>query len=91
MKLSIKGLAWTGGVLWGLSVLLMGVLNLIWPSYGVAFLDVMRSVYPGYKSVAGFAGVIVGTLYAIVDGAVAGAVFGWLYNWFNKPQPPATS
>jgi hypothetical protein len=85
MKLSIKGLAWAGGVLWGLSLLLVGVLNLIWPSYGTGFLDVMRSVYPGYKSLSGFAGVIVGTLYAVVDGAVAGALFGWLHNSFVKP------
>jgi hypothetical protein len=91
MKLSIKGLAWTGGIVWGLSLLLIGVLNLIWPTYGVAFLDVMRSVYPGFKSLSGVGGVIVGTLYAAVDGAVAGALFGWLYNTVTKPQPPTTA
>lgn len=91
MRLSIKGLAWTGGIVWGLSLLLVGVLNLIWPNYGTSFIDVMRSVYPGYKSLSGFVGVIVGTLYAVVDGAVAGALFGWLYNYFTKPQPPAAT
>ena len=87
MKLSIKGLAWTGGLVWGLSLFLVGVLNLIWPQYGGAFLDGMRSVYPGFKSVSGVVGVIVGTLYALVDGAVAGAVFGLIYNAFAKPEP----
>lgn len=80
MKLSIKGLALTAGIFWGGSILLVGVGNLIWPSYGVAFLDLARAIYPGYGSTAGFGGVIVGTLYGVVDGAVGGAIFAWLYN-----------
>ncbi len=80
MKLSIKGLALTSGILWGASILLVGVGNLIWPSYGVAFLDLARSIYPGYGSMGGFGGVIVGTLYGVADGAIAGAIFAWLYN-----------
>ena len=91
MKLSIKGLVWTGGILWGASLLIVGILNLIWPKYGVEFLDVMRSLYPGYKSLTGIVGVVVGTLYAVVDGAVAGALFGWLYNAFAKPAPPTAA
>lgn len=91
MKLSIKGLASTGGVLWGASLFLVGVLNLIWPHYGTGFLDVMRSIYPGYAGSSGFVGVIVGTLYAAVDGAVAGALFGWLYNYFATPEPPTVA
>lgn len=71
--------------------MLVGVLNQIWPTYGVGFLDVMRSVYAGYKGLSGVLGVIVGTLYAVVDGAVAGALCGWIYNSFVKPKPPATT
>ena len=80
MKLSIKGLALASGILWGGSILLVGVANLIWPSYGVAYLDLARAIYPGYGSSAGFGGVIVGTLYGVADGAVAGAILAWLYN-----------
>ena len=29
---------------------------------------------------AGFGSVIVGTLYALVDGLIVGAIFAWLYN-----------
>ena len=82
MKLSIKGLALASGILWGGSILLVGVGNLIWPSYGVAFLDLARSIYPGYGGAAGIGGVIVGTLYGVADGAVGGAIFAWLYNKF---------
>ncbi len=85
MRLSVKGLAWTGAVLWGGCLLLTGILNLMFPTYGVAMLDVVRSVYPGYASLSGFEGVIVGTLYALVDGAICGALLAWLYNIFAKP------
>lgn len=80
MQLSIKGLALTAGILWGLSYLLVGIANLIWPSYGEAFLNLGASIYPGYHGPAGFGSVIVVTLYALVDGLVGGAVFAWLYN-----------
>jgi hypothetical protein len=31
--------------------------------------------------------VIIGTLYALLDGAIAGLVFAWLYNMFvGKPS-----
>ncbi|MFV2007447.1 MAG: hypothetical protein ACC667_08365 [Longimicrobiales bacterium] len=83
MKLSIKGLALASGILWGGSILLVGLINLIWPAYGVAFLDLAQSIYPGYGGAAGFWGLIVGTLYGVVDGAVGGAIFAWLYNAFS--------
>lgn len=83
MTLSVKGLALTAGILWAAAIFLTGVLNLIWPGYGVAFLDMMRSVYPGYAGVGGFLGVIVGTLYALVDGIITGAIFAWVYNWLS--------
>jgi hypothetical protein len=80
MVFNIKALAIVGAVLMGGCLLLMGILNLIFPAYGVAFLELMASVYPGYHGPAGFGSVIVATLYAIVDGAVCGAIFAWLYN-----------
>jgi hypothetical protein len=78
--ISVRGLALTVGILWAAGVFLVGVGNLVWPSYGVAFLEIPRSIYPGYSSMAGFLGVIVGSLYALLDGVILGAVFAWLYN-----------
>lgn len=80
MKLSVKALAVTGAVFWGAAILLVTVANLIWPGYGRAFLDLVASIYPGYHAGAGAGSVVIGTLYAAVDGAGAGAVFAWLYN-----------
>jgi len=83
MKLSVKGLALTTAIVWGGCILLTGTLNQIWAGYGVAFLDMARSIYPGYQAMSGFTGVIVGTLYGVVDGLIGGAVFAWLYNMLS--------
>ncbi len=80
MKLSVKGLALASGIGWGGSILFVGILNLIWPPYGSAFLDLARSIYPGYAATPGFGGVVVGTLYGLLDGTVGGAIVAWLYN-----------
>ncbi len=81
MRFNITALAITTGLFWGAAILLVSLANLIWPEYGVALLDVAASVYPGYEAGTGIGSVIVGTLYALVDGAVAGAIFAWLYNF----------
>jgi hypothetical protein len=83
MKLNVRALAIAGALIWGLlAMLLTGIANLIWPSYGHDFLQVMASVYPGYHATRTVAQVIVGTLYGLVDGAGCGAVVGWVYNRF---------
>lgn len=88
MSLNVKALAITFGSLWGGSVLCAGLCHLVWPTYGTAFLDVVASIYPGYQ-VGGIASVIVGTLYAIIDGAVGGAIIGWIYNAAATTRPSA--
>jgi hypothetical protein len=80
MSFNIKALAATLAIITGGSFLLVGLLNLAFPSYGVAYLQLARSVYPGYHGPAGFGSVIPVTLYGLVDGAVGGWIFGWLYN-----------
>lgn len=82
MKLSVKALAMAAGVGWGGCFLLVGLVNLVSPAYGGAWLQLGQSLYPGYNGPAGFGSVIVVTLYAVVDGAVSGAVLAWLYNMF---------
>lgn len=80
MKMNIQALAIAIGGVWGACVLFVGLAHLVWPSYGAAFLDLAASIYPGLHPANGFAAVIVGTLYALVDGAIGGAVIAWLYN-----------
>ena len=86
MKFSVKGLALASGILWGVAMLGMGLVNLVWGSYGQQFLQTMSSVYPGYHATRSVVEVIVGTLYGVVDGLIGGAVFAWLYNQFARPS-----
>ena len=80
MKLGVKGLALASAILWGLAMLVMGLSNLVWGSYGQQFLQTMSSIYPGYHATHSIVEVVVGTLYGFVDGLCGGAAFAWLYN-----------
>lgn len=80
MKLNIWAAAATTAMVWGGAVLTVGLVNLVRPTYGGAFLRTVASIYPGYHHRRRPAEVAVGTGYALVDGAVGGAVCAWLYN-----------
>lgn len=84
MKLSLKAFTLTCGLIWGGAVLMVGLANLAWPTYGVAFLQLCSSIYPGYHANPTLGSVLVGTGYALVDGAVGGAIFTWVYNVLAK-------
>ena len=82
MRLNTPAMALAFGIFWGACLLLVGVANMIWPSYGQAFLQLCASIYPGYHPGTGLASVVIGTIYALIDGVIGGAMFGWLYNRF---------
>jgi hypothetical protein len=84
MRLDVTALALTAGSLWGAAMLIVASANVIWPSYGQAFLTLVASIYPGYHPGAGGGSVITGTLYALVDGAVGGGLLAWMYNLFAR-------
>ena len=84
MKINITALALTAGLFWGASIFVVGSASVIWPGYGRAFLELAASIYPGYHPGPAIGSVITGTLYSMVDGAIAGAVFGWLYNSLSR-------
>jgi hypothetical protein len=83
MSLSVKSLAITSALLWGGGVLFVGLVNLAAPSYGTVFLQCVSSIYPGFHNSGHFFDILVGTGYALFDGAAGGALFGWLYNSFS--------
>ena len=83
MRLNVKAMAITLALIWGvLAMFLVALANLIWPPYGKPFLDMMASVYPGYKATPSLGQAVIGALYGLLDGAIAGAVIAWLYNLF---------
>ena len=84
MRFNVTAFSLTVGLFWGAAMLVVGSANLMWPSYGRAFLELAASIYPGYHPGPGIGPLITATLYALVDGAIAGAVFGWLYNILSR-------
>ena len=91
MRINVTALSVTAALLWGAAILIVASANSIWPTYGVAFLELAASIYSGYDPAPGIGSIIVGTLYGLVDGAIAGAVFGWLYNFLSRKFPSATA
>ncbi len=82
MRVSLKSLTIAGGLLWGGALLFVGLLNLASASYGMEFLKLASSVYPGFHASGRLVDILVGTVYGMFDGAIAGFLLGWLYNLF---------
>jgi len=76
----VKAMTITVALMWSAAMLLTGIASLVWNGYAQAFLDVVASVYRGYNATSTLGDVIVGALYALLDGAVGGLVLAWLYN-----------
>jgi len=82
MKLSLPSMIIAGALFKAICFLFISLLNLILRPYGGAYLAMLTSLYPGYDPLAGAIGIVVGTLYSLLAGALAGLLFGWLYNVF---------
>ena len=89
MRLSLRALGIASGLLWGGGTLVCAIAHAFWPPYGAAFLALLASIYPGYHPDTGLGSILVGTVYALVDGALAGVAFGFLYNCSVPPKPGA--
>jgi hypothetical protein len=89
MRLSVKAMAVTTGLLWGGAVLLVGLAHLARPTYGRRFLNGISSVYPGFHGARDLRDALVGSGYAVVDGAVGGMMFAWLYDRVADKQTTA--
>ena len=70
-------------------MLFVGLIHMAVPSYGGEFLRAMSSVYPGADTAPTIGRVLIGTVYGLVDGAVAGCLFGWLYRVFTPAHTVA--
>jgi len=47
--------------------------------YGAMFLNLLMSIYPGYKIT--YVGSLIGLVYGFLDGFIGCYVFAWLYNY----------
>lgn len=79
-KLSPVALGLSLGIIWGLSVLCMGLMAYFY-TYGKPFVDAMATLYLGYEP--SIKGSIIGGVIGFVDAFIMGLLIGWLYNMFN--------
>lgn len=83
MRISVRALALSFALLWGGAILFAGLVHLAVPSYGTTLLDLAASIYPGFHAGRSVGDVLVGTIWALCDGAGGGLISAWLYNLFT--------
>jgi hypothetical protein len=79
MKLNVKALALSGGIVLALGVFLLTVWYLIF-GYEGATLQKLHHVYLGYS--ISWGGAFIGLVWGFIDGFIGGALVAWLYNKF---------
>ncbi len=77
MKLNVRALALTSGIMWGAGVFL-ATLWLLAMGYDGQLISKLDHFYFGYTFSVG--GAFVGLVWGFVDGLACGAIFAWLYN-----------
>ena len=82
LKLSLRAMIIAGALFKAAGFLFVSLMNLVFRPYGGADLALLTSIYPGYDPLSGPLGILLGTFYSLIAGALAGLLFGWLYNFF---------
>ena len=80
MKINVRALALTIGILWGAQFLFLGILMQFFPNYGETWIQLWADVYPLYEGSGGVLDTLIGTVFGLIDGILGGAVVAWLYN-----------
>ena len=91
LQLSLKATAIAAGLVWGGAILIVGLINLADPSYGMSFIQMTSSVYPWFHASRSIGNVIIGTVDGLIDGAIAGLIFALLYNAVTNIRRQAES
>jgi len=88
MRLSLRGMVVAAAVMWGGAILLVGLMNIVRPTYGINFLQMTSSVYPWFHSAHSLRNVLIGTIDGAIDGAIAALIFVGIYNALVATDQP---
>ena len=86
MKIDVRAMALTIGILWGAQFLFLGILMRFFPGYGETWIQLWADVYPLYEGSGGVLDTLIGTVFGLIDGILGGAVVAWLYNRIALPS-----
>jgi len=81
MGLDPKSFGLTSGIFWG-GFLLVFTLISVNTGFGVEFLNLVVTLYPGYE--ISYVGSLIGLAYGFFDGLIGCYIFAWLYNKLEK-------
>ncbi len=79
-RLSICRLGLALGFIWGMGVLILGIVNLR-IGYGTEYIRVMSNLYIGYMPT--YLGAFIGAAWGFVHMFIVGALVAWVYNGFR--------
>lgn len=77
MKLDVVKFGLACGLVWSVSVLILGLSTAFIP-WGGGSVKALGTLYLGYKT--GIAGAIIGAVWAFCDAGIGGLVLAWVYN-----------
>ena len=80
-KLNVKAFGLACGIVWGVAMLILGLLN-TFGNWGTGIERAMATLYIGYRST--ILGSIIGGIWGFFDAGIGGAVLAWLYNKLQK-------
>ncbi|MGA2090873.1 MAG: bacteriophage holin [Endomicrobiales bacterium] len=81
LKLDVKALGLAMGIMWGISMFLLGLLTME-NGLGSGIEQVLATMYIGYKPTV--MGSIIGGIWGFIDAGVGGMLLAWLYNRLSK-------
>jgi len=82
VRLSLRSLIIAVALFNAICFLFVALMNLLLPPYGGKYLEMVTTFYIGYHPETGPISIVLGTLYALIAGALEGELLGLLYNAF---------
>jgi len=80
MKLNVKALTLTAGLVWGFGLFFLTLWVMLFEG-ATGDVTFIGRFYIGYN--ISFTGALIGLVWAFFDGAIGGAIFAWLYNMLS--------
>ena len=79
MRLNVRALALTWGILWGLGIFLATLWIILFDG-STGEVTILGRIYRGYN--ISVVGSLFGLLWGFIDGLICGVIFAWVYNLF---------